>query len=111
MNLRNKKIFCSVLLCYLLTLISASDNEQQLQAFRANDQPKPNQKSLVFIFDGTSSMTRDLEQLRTAAKQIVNELSLREDNPIFNYILVIFRDPGMLTKLTKIYESLRSFDL
>ncbi|CAO1403247.1 unnamed protein product [Diamesa tonsa] len=40
-------------------------------------------------------MTKDLEQLRTAAKQILNELSLREDNPIFNYILVIFRDPDI----------------
>lgn len=97
MNFRNKNIFAVVLLSYLITLISASDNVEDIQAFRANDQPKPNQKSLVFIFDATGSMAKDLEQLRTAAKQILNELSLREDNPIFNYILVIFRDPGMLT--------------
>lgn len=98
MNFPIKKLFALVLLSSLFTLISANDNEQKLQAFGANDLPKPNQKSLVFIFDGTGSMTKDLEQLRTAAKQILNELSLREDNPIFNYILVIFRDPGMLSK-------------
>lgn len=98
MNLRNQKIFSFVVLSCFLTLVSASDNEQEIQRYRNNDQPKPNQKSLVLIFDATGSMTKDLEQLRTAAKQIVNELSLREDNPIYNYILVIFRDPGMLIK-------------
>lgn len=98
MNLRNQKIFSLVVLSYLTTLVSASDSEQEVQGYRANDQPKPNQKSLVLIFDATGSMSKDLEQLRTAAKQIVNELSLREDNPIYNYILVIFRDPGMLIK-------------
>ena len=103
MNLQNKKILALLLLSYLFGLVSASEHEQKLQAFGANqnnDLPKPNQKSLVLIFDGTGSMTTDLEQLRTAAKQIVNELSLREDNPIFNYILVIFRDPGKKIKPT-----------
>lgn len=56
--------------------------------------PRPNQKSLLIIFDGTSSMKTDLEQLLGAAKKIVDKLSSREDNPIYNYVLSIFRDPG-----------------
>lgn len=52
------------------------------------------QRSLLIIFDGTSSMGGDLVQLRSAAQEIINEFSNRKDNPIFNYILVVFRDPG-----------------
>ncbi|CAO1385749.1 unnamed protein product [Diamesa serratosioi] len=54
---------------------------------------RSDQKSLLIIFDGTSSMGADLVQLRSAAAQIINEFSQRHDNPIFNYILVVFRDP------------------
>lgn len=52
------------------------------------------QKSLLIIFDATTSMEPDLVQLRSAAQRIVNDLSQRRDNPIFNYILVVFRDPS-----------------
>lgn len=101
--MKNQKVFFLVLISYYLTVIRASDNQKELKVFGANSLPKSNQKSLVFIFDGTGSMEKDLEQLLTAAKQIVNELSLREVNPIFNYILVIFRDPGMLEKTPTIF--------
>ena len=58
------------------------------------DRPRPNQRSLVIIFDGTASMHDDLKQLTDGAQKIVNELSKRKDNPIFNYVLVVFRDPS-----------------
>lgn len=91
-----------LLLCALLVLLNESssflsvsvDENQVLNEYGFRDRPRPGQRSLLIIFDGTASMTKDLEQLRLAATQIVNELSMRQDNPIFNYILVIFRDPG-----------------
>lgn len=58
------------------------------------DRPRDDQKSLLIVFDATGSMHDDLEQLRSGAKEIIHELSARTDNPIFNYILVVFRDPG-----------------
>ena len=48
----------------------------------------------VIIFDGTNSMKPDLRQLRNAVENIVNEFSKLKVNPIFNYILSVFRDPG-----------------
>lgn len=55
--------------------------------------PKPGQTSLVIVFDGTGSMENCLIQLRSGAKQIIEKFADREDNPIFNYIFVPFRDP------------------
>lgn len=55
---------------------------------------RPDQRSLLIVFDGTGSMSADLAQLRGGAQEIVNKLALREDNPIFNYVLSVFRDPG-----------------
>ena len=51
-------------------------------------------KSLVIVFDGTSSMTDDLNQMRNAAKEIITNLSSRKDKPIKNYVLTVFKDPG-----------------
>lgn len=58
------------------------------------DRPRPDQRSLLIVFDATGSMHDDLEQLRAGAQEIVNELSAREDNPIYNYVLVVYRDPS-----------------
>lgn len=58
------------------------------------DAPNPGQKSLMIVFDGTGSMSRDLEQLRSGATDIVNDLSSRANNPIYDYILTIFNDPS-----------------
>lgn len=51
------------------------------------------QKSLLIVFDGTSSMNDDLAQMRDAAKEIMTNLSSRKDKPIKNYVLSVFRDP------------------
>lgn len=51
------------------------------------------QKSLMIVFDMTSSMASDLTQLRLGANDIVNDFASRNDTPIFNYILSLFDDP------------------
>lgn len=56
--------------------------------------PRPDQKSLLIVFDGTNSMRKDLEQLLGAAREIVKTLAALEEKPIYNYILSVYRDPG-----------------
>lgn len=55
---------------------------------------RPDQKSLLIVFDATGSMSSDLAQLRSGAEEIVNKLASQEESPIYNYILSVFRDPG-----------------
>lgn len=61
--------------------------------------PRSNQKSLLIIFDGTGSMRRDLVQLREGAREIVKAYSQGAENPIYNYVLSVFRDPGEINLL------------
>lgn len=56
-------------------------------------QRQPGQTSLVIVFDGTGSMEHCLVQLRTGARLIVEKFANQDDNPIYNYIFVPFRDP------------------
>lgn len=70
------------------------------------DRPRPDQRSLLIVFDATGSMHDDLEQLRAGAKEIVNELSVREDNPIFNYVLVVYRDPSEFSYQSLVFKYL-----
>lgn len=58
--------------------------------------PRPDQKSLIIVFDATRSMSDDLAQLKSAAKEIVNKLANSKESPIYNYVLSVFRDPGHL---------------
>lgn len=51
-------------------------------------------KTLMIVFDATASMGSSLDMLRTSAKKIMERFTSREDNPIHNYVLVAFRDPG-----------------
>lgn len=57
-------------------------------------EPALGQTSLVIVFDGTTSMFDDLQQLKMGAKSIIQEVNARERNPIFNYVFVPFRDPS-----------------
>lgn len=54
---------------------------------------KPGQTSLVIVFDGTGSMENCLIQLRSGAKMIIEKFANEDENPIYNYIFVPFRDP------------------
>lgn len=56
--------------------------------------PVEGQTSLVFIFDDTASMGNDLKELREGAKKLTREFANRKNNPIYDYILVRFNDPG-----------------
>jgi len=55
--------------------------------------PEQGQKDLLIVFDATGSMAKDLAQLRSAAIEIVNDLSGKEEDPINNFVLSVFRDP------------------
>lgn len=54
---------------------------------------KTAQKSLLIVFDGTGSMSDDLAAMVPAAKEIIKTFSSRKENPIKNYVLVVFQDP------------------
>jgi len=52
-------------------------------------------------------MHDDLQQLRSGAQEIINDLSSRDDNPIYNYVLVVFRDPSKCYHTIKVkFDSL-----
>ncbi|XP_037039189.1 hemicentin-1-like isoform X2 [Bradysia coprophila] len=70
-----------------------SDDEAVLTRSKVSVKPRPGQTSLVIVFDGTGSMENCLIQLRAGAKQIIDKFAERNDNPIYNYIFVPFRDP------------------
>lgn len=74
----------------------------QASGDKHKDQPRADQKSLLIIFDGTGSMYDDLVQLRSGAQEIINDLSSSDENPIFNYVLVIYRDPSECHHFIKI---------
>jgi hypothetical protein len=60
----------------------------------SSNQPRAGQKSLVITFDTTGSMSGHLEQLKTAAKEIITHATSQAINPFYNYIFVPFDDPG-----------------
>lgn len=72
---------------------SNSADESEMFRYKVHTKPKPGQTSLVIVFDGTGSMENCLIQLRAGAKEIIDKFSDRDDNPIYNYIFVPFRDP------------------
>lgn len=59
---------------------------------RRDAEHKRNQTSLVFVFDASRSMSSNLVQIRQGAEQIINKLSQRIDNLIYNYIFVPFTE-------------------
>ena len=74
---------------------SAGTNNITKVYYNTNEPPKPGQKSLLIVFDGTVSMTEDLKQVRIAAREIINFFAKRPENSIYNYVLVVFRDPNI----------------
>lgn len=57
-----------------------------------NKSPQPGKRSLVLVLDVTESMSTDLPQIQQSVKKIIHKLSGLEDNPIYNYIFVPFRE-------------------
>lgn len=82
--------------------ISGSMSENNFSRANKTYRDKPVQKSLLIVFDATMSMEPDLAQLREGAQEIIMKFASREDNPIHNYVLSVYRDPGRLKfKLNK----------
>lgn len=67
---------------------------QPLAAYTGSRNNSQNQKDLLIVFDATGSMGPDLAQLRSAAIEIINDLSRKVEDPIHNFVLSVFRDPG-----------------
>lgn len=53
-----------------------------------------NTASLAFVFDTTSSMSDELAQAIEGATKILNTTLSSRENPVSNYVLVPFNDPG-----------------
>ena len=96
----NKLISQILLLCFVGVTVVVSDGDVE------NVTARVDQKSFLIIFDGTRSMGTDLAQLKSAAEEIINDFSKRENNQIFNYILVVFRDPGKSIDIMKKFTNL-----
>jgi hypothetical protein len=109
-----------VFLCGLsLAVLEISDvasNEysmtRNLESFRSyheviaksNDRARLDQKSLLIIFDTTNSMGSDLEQLRSAALDVVKVFAAKKNEPIFNYVLSLFNDPSKMFSCSCQYQ-------
>lgn len=70
--------------------------EPEAPKFDYQGRARPDQKSLLIIFDATGSMTTNLAQVKVSAQQIVVELAEHAENPIYNYVLSVFRDEGSI---------------
>ncbi|XP_055635973.1 hemicentin-1-like isoform X2 [Toxorhynchites rutilus septentrionalis] len=83
-----------------ITNILLPSLNKQLPTIRKHYQgPSEGQRSLVIVFDATGSMLDDLNQLRDGAKLIIDEITLLQNNPIYNYVFVPFRDPQVGPRL------------
>ena len=51
--------------------------------------------SLAFVFDITGSMYDDLVQVIEGAAKILATTLSRREQPLYNYVLVPFHDPGI----------------
>lgn len=83
-------------------------NDQSPQLTKTHDdqvaQQERNQEktatgSLTFVFDSTGSMWNDLIQVKVGAAKILETMLESSCNhPIYNFVLVPFRDPGKLCR-------------
>lgn len=51
------------------------------------------QRSLVIIFDVTSSMEDDMEDMKAGAHMLAEKIANAKNKPVENFILVPFTDP------------------
>jgi hypothetical protein len=52
------------------------------------------QRSLLLVCDATGSMRDDLDAVHEGSKFILDFFENKSNNPIKNYVLTFFRDPG-----------------
>ncbi|XP_063245186.1 hemicentin-1-like [Bacillus rossius redtenbacheri] len=58
-------------------------------------EPPEGAVSLAFVFDSTGSMWDDLLQVRAGAERIMAAMLEEPDSPVYNYVLVPFKDPAV----------------
>lgn len=99
----NRVVFVALVFIFYSTSALAfvfQEKTSTIQTFQSpndenwNERPRSDQKSLLIIFDTTGSMATDLAQLKQGAIDIVNNFASRKDQPIYNYVLSLFNDPG-----------------
>lgn len=80
----------------LLLCCTSSQNSfyDQRAVAKSFDVPPPGMSSLTFVFDRTGSMNDDLVQVRHGAKSIFDTVMKQRKKLIYNYVLVLFHDPG-----------------
>lgn len=76
-----------------LFLIFLIFNQCCLKTVAEGNVPR-NTASLAFVFDTTSSMSDELAQAIEGATKILNTTLSSRENPVSNYVLVPFNDPG-----------------
>ena len=62
--------------------------------YSQNENVPAGASSLTFVFDITGSMYDDLVQVIEGAEKIMDTTLARRVNPLYNYILIPFHDPG-----------------
>ena len=77
------------------TLTDNQESDTEM-AMDTNIRTRQGAASLAFVFDTTGSMYPDLVQAIDGAARILATALGRKENPIYNYILVPFKDPGKL---------------
>lgn len=77
---------------------SDRDGLQDEPTFTEEDVPQ-GAASMAFVFDITGSMYDDLVQVIDGAAKILATTLARRDKPLFNYVLVPFHDPGLISML------------
>lgn len=60
------------------------------------DLPPTGMSSLTFVFDRTGSMNDDLNQVQQGARGIFETVMKQRKRFIYNYVLVLFHDPGLV---------------
>lgn len=71
-----------------------SDLYSESEQYREREDEKIGTASLTFVFDSTGSMWDDLKQVKIGAAKILESMLERYNKPIYNFVLVPFRDPG-----------------
>ena len=94
-------ILCSVHLNSASELLEVDRAADQFYAeYKKNKLEKddanipPGAASLAFVFDITGSMYDDLVQVIAGAAKILATTLARREQPLYNYVLVPFHDPG-----------------
>lgn len=86
-------MFLILTACFILTLGIPGATGRRINYPDLNTLPQ-GAASLAFVFDVTGSMYDDLVQVIEGAAKILATTLARREQPLYNYVLVPFHDPG-----------------